>query len=241
MINFEQYLLERKSSSAGQQPKRKVNIEQLKQMIANKDSDIAGVDVSDITDMRELFKGSDFGGSWTADLSGWDTSKVENMCWMFLGCTSLTEVSLPITRNVKDMYGMFKGCKNLKEVSLPNTGNVTNMGFMFAGCEELTKVELPHTEKVTGMGFMFDGCASLKEVSLPHTENVKNMEWMFSGCKNLTEVSLPHTENVKNMGYMFRGCEKLEQDFSSWNIRGIPRISMFKGTKVTKFPKGYEQ
>ena len=241
MINFEQYLLERKGSIAGQQPKRKVNIEQLKEMIANKDPKMADVDVSEIADMSELFQDSDFGGSWTADLSEWDISKVEDVRWMFAGCKKLKEVSLPITRNVKYMFGMFQGCTSLKEVRLHHTENVVNMQHMFKGCTKLTKVELPHTENVRDMGGMFWVCASLKEVSLPNTGNVTNMESMFYGCEKLIKVELSSIENVVDMSSMFKDCENLEQDFTSWDVRGIVRESMFLGTKVTKFPEGYEQ
>ena len=205
MINFEQYLLERKGSSAGQQVKRKVNIEQLKQMIANKDPKIADVDVGEITDMSELFKGSDFGGSWTADLSGWDTSNVENMSRMFKGCTSL------------------------KEVALPNTGNVENMNEMFEGCTSLIKVELPHTENVVsqfGMNGMFHSCTSLKEVSLPHTENITGMWGMFYGCKELEQNFSSWNVKGKTTTYMFDGCTKMEESYRKGN---------------SLYPKGYEQ
>ena len=226
MINFEQYLIERKSSSAGQQVKRKVSESELRQMIANKDSDIAGVDVSEIEDMSYLFKDSDFGGSWTADLSGWDTSKVENMRGMFLGCTSLTEVELPHTENVENMRAMFAGCKNLKEINLPITRNVKYMFEMFRGCTSLTEVELPHTENVVIMGAMF---------------------W---GCTSLIKVELANTEKVEDMRYVFNGCENLQQDFSSWDITNVnQKYGMFDGcTKMEDaykdgkkyYPKGYK-
>ena len=226
MINFEQYLLERKGSSAGQQTKRKVNIEQLKQMIANKDSNIADVDVSEIKDMSYLFYKTDFGGSWTADLSGWDTSNVEYMSWMF------------------------KNCKELTKVSLPHTEKVENMAGMFYGCKELTKVELPRIEKVKSMIGMFEGCTSLKEVSLLHTQNVTNMNYMFYGCTNLTKVELSNNGKVEDMGHMFHGCKMLAQNFFDWNIKGKKTFGMFQDctkmenaykNKNNLYPEGYEQ
>ena len=187
MLNFEQYLAERTGSSAGQQTKRKVNIEELKQMIDNKDSSIVNVDVSEITSMSGLFKNSDFGGSWTADLGGWDTSKVEDMSWMFYGC------------------------KNLTKVELPHTEKVVNMGSMFDGCTSLKEVSLPHTENVTYMGWMFYGCSSLVKVELPHTENVKNMSSMFNGCKELQQdFSSWDISKVNYTANMFKGCNKME-------------------------------
>ena len=241
MINFEQYLLERKGSSAGQQTKRKVNIEQLKEMISNKDPEIADVDVSEITNMSYLFEGSDFGGSWSADLRGWDTSSVEDMNGMFARCSELTKVEFSNTEKVEYMANMFKGCTSLREVSLPHTEKVEDMFFMFHDCTNLTKVELPHTENVVNMTGMFSGCTTLTKVEIPHTENVENMQSMFASCTSLKEVTLPHTKKVTNMYSMFKDCEKLEQNFSSWDVRGIVRTSMFEGTKVTKFPEGYEQ
>ena len=219
MINFEQYLLERKGSIVAQpKHKRKVTIQELKQMIANKDPDIADVDVSDITNMRELFEGSDFGGSWTADLSGWDTS------------------------NVEDMGYMFSRCSKLKEVELYRTENVKHMNEMFFGCTKLVKVELPNTQNTTEMVGMFEKCSNIKEVNLPNTGNVVDMYGMFSKCSKLTKVLLPSISKVEDMSSMFEYCKELEQDFSSWDITNVKKqYDMFNETKVVKFPKGYEQ
>ena len=166
MINFEQYLLERKGSIVTQpKPKRKVKLEELKEMVVNKDTSIADVDVSEIKDMSNLFRFSDFGGSWTADISGWDTSKVV------------------------DMESMFYGCTNLKEVSLPNTGNVTNMCWMFCGCKNLKEVSLPHTENVEDMSWMFEGCENLEQnFSSWDITNVNKKSDMFKGCNKMEEA-----------------------------------------------------
>ena len=187
MINFEQYLAERTGSVVSKE-KRKVTEIELRQMIANKDTSIADVDVSEIKDMSNLFWFSDFGGSWTADLSGWDTNKVV------------------------DMSNMFRGCTNLKEVSLSHTENVENMESMFFDCTNLKEVNLPHTENVTNMRWMFGGCTKLKEVSLPHTEKVENMESMFFDCKELEQNFFSwDITNVNKKYDMFKGCAKMKQ------------------------------
>ena len=193
MINFEQYLAERTGSVVSKE-KRKVTEIELRQMIANKDTSIADVDVSEIKDMSNLFRFSDFGGSWTADLSEWDTSKVV------------------------DMESMFDGCTNLKEVSLPHTENVTNMNGMFWGCTKLKEVSLPHTENVENMESMFRSCTSLKEVTLPNTGNVTDMSSMFRGCRSLLQdFSSWDITNVNKKSDMFKGCTKMEEAYKNNN------------------------
>ena len=234
MLNFEQYLAERTGSSAGQQTKRKVNIEELKQMIANKDSDIAGVDVSEIKDMFNLFEDSDFGGSWTADLSGWDTSSVTDMSNMFDGCTNLKEVSLPHTENVTNMSNMFRDCTNLKEVSLPHTEKVTcigdnirlemidnmmrHMAEIGDRMRHMDRMRRRFTDIYSMDGGMFEGCVNLTKVELPtlNTSNLEDMSMSFYRCSSLEKVpfDLNKLKKTANTTGMFNGCTKLISQFS---------------------------
>ena len=54
------------------------------------------------------------------DLSGWDTSNVNNMRNMFSGCGALTSLDLSgwDTSNVIDMNNMFGGCIALKTIRM---------------------------------------------------------------------------------------------------------------------------
>ena len=155
---------------------RKVDESELRQMVENHNPAIEFVDVSEIKDMSYLFKNSDFGGSWTADISGWDTSNVANMGYMF------------------------QDCKNLEEVSLPHTGKVTYMSFMFDGCKNLTEVSLPHTENVKNMYVMFRGCTALhQDFSNWNVETVLDI-FMFDGCTKMEE-SYKKGNNLYPKGY----------------------------------------
>ena len=64
------------------------------------------IDTSLITDMSELFEGSDFNG----DISKWDVSKVEDMFEMFRESEFNRDISKWNVSNVNWMNDMFKGC-----------------------------------------------------------------------------------------------------------------------------------
>jgi len=67
--------------------------------------DISTWNVSNVTDMSEMFQGAD---SFNADISGWDVSNVTNMAYMFRYAKSFTaDISDWKVGNVKDMSGMF--------------------------------------------------------------------------------------------------------------------------------------
>ena len=66
------------------------------------------------------------------DLSNFDTSNVEDMSYMFAGCSKLKEIKGITnfnTSKVKNMAGMFSECKSLEYLDLSkfNTFKVKNM------------------------------------------------------------------------------------------------------------------
>ena len=121
------------------------------------------------TDMSEMFFG-DAASITSMDLSGWNTSNVTDMGWMFYSCKSLTSLDL----------------------SHFNTSNVTTMQHMFSCCESLTSLDLSgwDTSNVTDMGWMFADCKNLKTIRMVGcSEETINKVWkeMPSDCKIVTE------------------------------------------------------
>jgi|GEM_PF-6813503 len=120
----------------------------------------------------------------------------------FMGCTELTELSLP--ENITAIgFGAFSD-SNLKEVSLTNS--LTDWESAFVGCKELEKVIFPKGFTSVADG-AFAGCRKLIEVNLP--DSVEFIGRRAFSDTGLTEVQLP--ESLAVWDYAFSNCQRLEK------------------------------
>ena len=198
-----------------------------------------------------------------------DTSNVESMDSMFLGCLNLEELDLSSwdTSNVTNMKAVFdmNNENKLKNINLAgwDTSNVTTMRNMFYGCNKLTSIDVRglDTSNVTDMAYMFYRCSQLTSLDVTgfDTSNVTNMSSMFDNCSQLTSIDVTgfDTSNVTNMYKMFYGCSQLTSldvtNFSMSKISNVMNISrMFEGvtckielgqgwTDEMKESSGYEE
>ena len=131
--------------------------------------DIHVGDTGNVSSFANLFKSANM-----SSLShiGLNTSKVQNMNSMFLGCWSLTslDVSRFNTGKVQSMNSMFNGCSSLTslDVSHFNTGNVQNMKSMFYGCGNMRTLNIGNMDLsglTENMSRTFMGCSSLRSIT----------------------------------------------------------------------------
>ena len=102
---------------------------------------------------------------------GLQTEDVNDMSYMFAGCTNLTTFSgleYCITTNVRTMAHMFEGCSVIVNgdnfnISNFNTHNLEDMEAMFKDCSSLQNLDLSSfsTNRVTNMKDLFSGCRKL--------------------------------------------------------------------------------
>ena len=150
---------------------------------------IKDLDVSLVEDLSELFKDI-ADGVKTLDLSGWKTSGVKEMSYMFYNCQSLKSLDLSgwDTSNVNYMDVMFYGCTDLISLDLSgwDTSNVKDMSWMCSYDKSLQSLNLSgwDTSGVETMNNMFSYCRNLKSLDLSGWDiaSVKYMDNMFIHC-----------------------------------------------------------
>ena len=213
---------------------------------------------ADLPELEQVFKLNNLSYSGSAasmfqddsklqelDLTGFDTSKITNMSYMFYQVkVPVLDVSGFDTSNVTNMYAMFDNMSNVThlDVSHFNTDKVTSMAYMFLDTRSLTEVDVSgfNTSNVNNMSGMFDRAEKLThlDVSNFNTEKVNNMAYMFMEMPALTELDLSNfdTANVTNMQGMFTKSTQLTNlDLSNFNTDKVTNMSsMFIGMTALK-------
>ena len=185
-------------------------------------------DVSNITDMSELFKSNTI---FNSDISGWNVSNVLDMSEMFDDASAFNQdISSWDVSSVQNMAGMFAGATNFNNGLAAgasgtmswqgNTGDVESMKNMFNSATAFNQdISSWNTTLVQDMSLMFAGATSFN--------NSNNPSALQSWANNLSAIL--NMENMFNaaVGFGITGVEDA-QGIRSWQIpSGTPVNNMF--------------
>ena len=129
----------------------------------------------------------------------------------FTGLETINNIGNINTSNVQDMSRMFVGCSSLTTLDLSgwNTSKVTDMLSMFEGCSNLTTLKISGWDmsEVTNTKSMFEGCSILASISFPESLTIISTR-TFKNCTGLTSVTL-YAPSCTLGDNAFEGCNNL--------------------------------
>ena len=102
--------------------------------------DLTDIDISELDDLSGVF--AFFNKVEVIDISGWDTSNVTDMTFMFRHCPKLKNIigieNLDVSK-LEYSNCMFSNCENLVELDLTNWNPISleNAYYMFSYCSNL--------------------------------------------------------------------------------------------------------
>ncbi len=138
-------------------------------------------------------------GLTSVDLSGLNTSGVQNFSDMFTNCIHLAEVDFTglDTSSAQDFHSMFKGCAALQSINWGgiDTSRVVSTVDMFNGCGSLTSMDLTclNLNNVTKSSAMFYNCSKIERFYLQTWDMSGNFNGsnMFTNCLGMVSVDTP--------------------------------------------------
>ena len=172
----------------------------------------------DIVSMNGLFGRCEFTSD--IDISGLDTSNVEDMSYMFYGCKMLNKLDLSNIdiSKVETIEGMFSHCESISSIDITNfnTKRLKNMRYLFERCYRLKEIKGLSELDVSGviwMSNMFAYCENIDKIDISKWDikNVEDMRYMFLGCKALKSIKLCDIDDdeIDTEG-MLMGCRVLD-------------------------------
>lgn len=200
--------------------------------------DLSNWDTGNVTKFNSLFSSYNANQGdmniQTTGIENWDTSKGDNMGYMFYGCGDLESIDLSnwdVSSNITFNH-LFADCYSLKNINFTgwDTSSTEIFAAMFNNCDTLEYVDVSSfdTQSATNFDQMFEYCYTLKEIKgLENfdTTNVVSFYEMFNYCHRLTELNLSSfkTPSLTDMYCTFNQCYDLKTIYvgEGWDVSKV--------------------
>jgi len=209
-----------------------------------------GVNVS----MEEMFADMDnFNNGGSPSISGWNTSRVNNMSSMFSFCDVFNQpIGTWDLSNVTSINGMFNGATNFNQ-PLSGWGStltgVTSLQSLFDRSAFDQDIGNWDVSRVEDISFMFDNNnvfnnGGSNSITGWDVSKVTDMSFMFNNGGNSVfnqPIGLWTTSSLQNIQRMFdvNGTHTFDQDLSNWIVTGITNatdfMARFDGLSTTNY------
>ena len=179
----------------------------LEEMFAN-DENVSAVCTSLISEMNDLIQNISYTNpDFNQDISSWDVSNVTTMKRLFRGTQFNQDISAWDVSNVVDMSYMFDNSRFNQDISAWDVSNVVNMEWMFANAHDFNQdISSWDVSNVVDMWGVFLNSSFNQDISSWDVESVTNMQAMFGQAYNFNQdLSVWQVNNVTNCNYF--SCE----------------------------------
>ncbi len=200
---------------------------------------ISNWDVSQVTDMQEMFQNTYVGanGTFNEPIGNWNVSSVKNMFRMFSRAREFNQdISNWDVSSVTDMGNMFKDTPEFnRPIGNWNVSKVSDMSNMFQ--ESLFNQPLNNWDvsNVTSMYNIFGAGASSDAMTSPSIVSQFNQDisnWDVSSVTEMYQMFRYNTafnrplnswdvSSVTDMNYMFYGATTFNQPLESWDVSSV--------------------
>ena len=214
--------------------------------------DIGDWDVSNVTNMRSMFKGAKYFnqdiGDWDVgnvtnmssmfnyaeyfnqDIGKWDLSSATNTSWMFREAINFNQdIGGWDVSNVANMNSMFQGAESFnQDIGTWDVSNVTNMSSMFMWSHLFNQdIGGWDVSKVTSMSLMFVSNDSFnQDIGSWDVSSVTNMRSMFRHATSFNQdIGSWDVSNVTNTNTMFSGAKTFNQDIGDWDVSNVTNMN----------------
>ena len=181
----------------------------IEKILINKSSKLNKIKVESKDQLQSIIEERYNNNNSFVDLTDIDVSELDDLSYILgiLNNVEVIDISGWDTSNVIDMNFMFSQCKKLKKIIGIENLDVSKLeyaNYMFYGGENLVELDLTNwnPKLLQKTRYMFYGCLNLKIIKnienwqLP---NIKEVKYMFSGCTKL-DIDLSNWDltNIKD-------------------------------------------